>query len=70
MARRNSTATTSHNATRGEAQFLEFSNSSDSPEVLRQRATVFLANKDLVQNVRGLTSQDQARFVDKVDQVR
>lgn len=69
MSKRNSTTTTSPNNTRGEAQLLEFSNSSEPPEASRQRANDLLTSTRLVQNVLGLTPQDQTRFVDKVDQV-
>lgn len=69
MAKRNSVTGTSRNSTREEAQLLEFLNSNEPPEVLEQRAVVFLNNKDLPRSVLGLTLQDQTRFIDKVDQV-
>ena len=55
--------------TRGEAAIQEFANSSLTPEQLKQRAALLLNNKELLRDVQGLGRGDQAKFVDKVDQV-
>ena len=65
MAKKNDAA----NSTNGEAQVLEFANSNLSLEMLTRRATVLLTTKNLVRIVRELTPGDQAKFLDKVDQV-
>ena len=69
MGRTGNGATEPRDSTRGEAAILEFSDSDLSSERLRQRAPLLLNDKGLLRNVRGLTPGDQARFVDKVDQV-
>ncbi|KAF9647758.1 kinase-like protein [Thelephora ganbajun] len=68
MTKGNNAPTVSHISTRGEAQIREFANSNLTPETSRQRAALLLNGKDLARNVRGLTPEDQTRFVDKVDQ--
>ena len=60
---------TSQNPTRGEAAILEFVNSDLAPELSRQRAVPLLKSKNLLRDVRGLTLEGRARFVDKVDEV-
>ena len=57
------------NPARGETAFQEFANGNYTPEQLRQQAASLLDSKELLQNVRGLTPEDQTRFVDKVDRV-
>lgn len=70
MAKRNNPATISLNSTHIEAQILEFSNGDLPPGTSTQRASILLTTtKDLVQNVLGLSPEDQAKFVDKTDQV-
>lgn len=69
MARTVNPFTAPRNSTRGETAIREFSDSSLTPEQLRQRATSLLNNKELLQNVRGLTPEEKTRFVDKADQV-
>ncbi|KAF9644346.1 kinase-like protein [Thelephora ganbajun] len=68
MAKKGNAATASHISTRGEASTQEFANRNLTHEMLRQQATLLLNSKDLVRNVRGLTPEDQTKFVDKVDQ--
>ena len=65
MAKKNDAA----NSTNGEAQVLEFANSNLSLEMLTRRATVLLTTKNLVRIARELTPGDQAKFLDKLDQV-
>ena len=65
MAKKNDAA----NSTNGEAQVVEFANSNLSLEMLTRRATVLLTTKNLVRIVRELTPGDQAKFLDKLDQV-
>lgn len=69
MATKSSTTATPHNSTRGEAAILDFANSNLTLEQTRQRAAVLLNSKQLLQNVLGLTPEDQTKFVDKVNQV-
>ena len=70
MSKNNNAATTSRSSTRVDAQILEFANDNLAHEALTQRATFFLTSfKDLVRNVLELPPEDQAKFVDKIDQV-
>ena len=69
MAKTSKPIAAPRNPTRGEAAIQEFANSSLTPEQLKQRAAPLLNNKELVRDVQGLTREDQAKFVDKVDQV-
>lgn len=62
-------AKASHNSTFRETQILELANSNLSLETVTQRATVLFASKHLVRVVLGLAPQDQAKLVDKIDQV-
>lgn len=48
----------------------EFSNSNLTPEQSKQQAVPLLNSEGLLGTVRGLAPEDQAKFVDKVDQVR
>lgn len=70
MARTSKSIAAPHNSTRGEASIQDFANSNLPSEQLRQRAVSLLNSKELLQNVLGLTPEDQTKFVDKVDQVR
>jgi len=69
MSRKSNTVAVPHNPTRGETSTREFANSNLTPEQSRQRAGTLLNSKELPQNIRGLTPEDQTKFVDKVDQV-
>ena len=69
MARRNNTAGTPHNPTRGEASLREFANGDLTPDMVRQRAAISLSSKDLVRNALGLTPEERQRLIDKFDQV-
>ena len=64
MARTDKVVSTPYNAA-----IQEFLNSNATPKRLRQRAAALLSGKELLRNVRGLTPEDQSRFVDKLDQV-
>jgi len=55
--------------THGEAAIREFANSNLTLEQSRQRAPVLLNDKQLLQNIPGLTPEEQTNFVEKVDQV-
>lgn len=68
MSRKNNTAT-SQNLTRLGAQCRVLANGNLTPEGLRQQAGALLPNKDLPRDILGLSAEDQAKFVDKVDQV-
>ena len=63
------TGTTHRNPTRGEVAIQEFANVNLPPELSRQRAAQLLNSKRLLRNVLGLTSEDQTKFVEKVDEV-
>ena len=69
MARKSNTAAALQSSTRGETPFREFANTSLTPEQSRRRAVPLLNSKDLLRNVRALTPEDQAKFIDKLDQV-
>lgn len=69
MAKRNNAAPTSRTLTREAAQVQDFANSNAPLETLTQQTSALLTTKDLVTNVRALTGEDQAKFVDKADQV-
>lgn len=69
MAKTSKPLAAPRNPTRGEAAIQEFANSSLTPEQLKQRAAPLLNNKELLRDVQGLTREDRAKFVDKVDQV-
>jgi len=70
MTKKSKTVAASRNSTRGETAIREFANSNLTLEQSRQRAAVLLNSKGLLRNVPGLTPEDQAKFVDKIDQVR
>ena len=55
--------------TRGETAIQEFANCDLTSEQLKQRATLLLNSKRLLQSVQGLAPENQMRFMDKVDQV-
>lgn len=57
----------SHNPIPGDAPTREFANSLSPPRILRQQAAPLLTDKDLVQKVLGLATEDQKKFIDKVD---
>ena len=61
---------TPRNPTRGEAAIQEFAISSLTYKQSRQRVALLLKNRELLRDVQGLTPEDQAGFVEKVDQVR
>jgi len=69
MSRKSNAVAAPHNPTRGETSTREFANSNLTPEQSRQRAGTLLNSKELLRNIRGLTPEDQTKFVDKVDQV-
>jgi len=69
MTKKSNTVAASRNSTRGETAIREFANSNLTPEQLKPRAAVLLNNKELLRNVPGLTPEEQARFLDRVDQV-
>ena len=70
MSKKNNVATASRSSTRVDSQILEFASNDLSPEQFTQRAIFFLtAFRDLTRNVLGLPPGDQAKFVDKIDQV-
>ena len=64
------TGTTPRNPTHEEIAIREFTNTDLTPELSRQQAAIFLDDKKLLQNIRGLAPEDQERFVERVDQVR
>jgi len=64
------TAAAPRNPTRGEAVVQGFASSGLTPPQLMRRAAPLLNSKKLLQSVLGLTLENQARFVDKIDQVR
>ena len=70
MSRRGNAAASLQNSTNGETPFREFAYSNLTPEQSKQRAAVLLNSRDLLRNVQGFAPEDQARFIDKVDQVR
>jgi len=70
VAKKNNAATTLQSSTRGEAPFREFANNTLTPEQSRQQAALLLNSKDLLRNLRTLMPEDQAKFIDKADQVR
>ena len=53
----------------GETAIQEFTDTNLAPELLRQRASPLLNDKQLMQIVQGLTPDNQAKFLEKVDQV-
>jgi len=70
VAKRNNAAAALQSSTRGEAPFREFANNTLTPEQSRQQAALLLNSKDLLRNLRTLMPEDQAKFIDKADQVR
>ena len=70
MTKKSNTVAASRNSTRGETAIREFANSNLTPEQSKPRAAILLNNKELLRNVPGLTPEEQARFLDRVDQVR
>ena len=69
MARKSNPTVPLQNSTHGEAPIREFTNSNLTPEQLRQRAATLLNSNELLRDVQSLTPEDQAKFIDKVDQV-
>ena len=61
--------TTPRNLTHGEVAIREFTNTNLTPELSRRQAALLLNCKELLRNIRGLTPEDQMKFVEKVDQV-
>ena len=57
------------NLTRGETAILAFMNGDLLLDQLKQQAARFLVNGELLHEIKGLTSEEQTKFVDKVDQV-
>jgi len=53
---------------RGEPAILNFTNNNLPPELLRQQAAYWIVN-ELLPEIRGLTPEEQRKFVDRVDQV-
>ena len=47
----------------------QFASSNLTPELSKQRAALLLNSEELLRDVQRLTSEDQTRFVDKVDKV-
>lgn len=70
MARNNNAASASLRSTGGVTSIQEILNGDLRSETFRLRAENVLIDKDLVRNVMGMAPQDQARFLDKVDQVQ
>ena len=66
---RNNNAAASQNLTPLGAQCRALANDNLTPEDLRKQACVLLVNKNLPRDILGLPTEDQAKFVDKVDQV-
>ena len=62
-------STASRNPTRGEIAIQELVNRDFKPQLLRQRAAQLLNSKQLLRNVLGLALENQAKFVEKVDEV-
>ena len=60
---------TSGDLTRGETAILTFTNGNLPPDHLKQQAARFIINGELLPEIRGLTQEEQTKFVDKVDQV-
>jgi hypothetical protein len=69
MAKKNNAVPTSHNATGRGTPIRDILNGDLPSEALRLRAGPLLTGKDLVRNIMAMTPQDQAEFLDKVDQV-
>ena len=69
MAETSRAGTASHYPTRGETSIQEFVNTEFTPQLLRQRASQLLNSEQLLQNVLGLTLDDQTKIVEKVDEV-
>jgi hypothetical protein len=65
MVNQNNTTVTPRNSTGG-GTLIQVS----LPEPSTQHASVLLTSKDLVRNLKVMTPEDQAKFVNKVDQVR
>jgi hypothetical protein len=57
-------------AARGEFTVHEFINSTLPPEQLKLIAVYLLNSEELPRRVRGLTPENQVRFLDRVNQVR
>ena len=57
------------NPTGGGAPIQQFLNSELPPGTLRQQSAKLLTSKDLVRNIRGMSREDQKKFIDKADQV-
>jgi len=56
-------------AIRGEPAILNFTNSELPLELLRPQAAHWIVNEQLLPEIRGLTPEEQSKFVDRVDQV-
>ena len=69
MTRTSKAVAAPRNPARGGTSIQEFANNNLVPELSRQRAAVLLDSRELLQDIRGLTAEDQTRFLDKADQV-
>lgn len=69
MARKDNPVAAPPNSTSLRTSIREFLNSSLSFEQLKQWAANLLTAKDLAQNLQGMPTDDQTKFVDKLDQV-
>jgi len=70
MARTRKIAILNRDSTRGVAAIQEIAKSNLTSKQLRQRVAPVLNSEELLENVRGLATEDQTQFVGKVDQVR
>ena len=71
MARTGKTAVPApRNQTRGEAPFQEFADNNPTPGLSRRQEALLLNDRKLLRTIRGLTPEDQVKFVEQVDQVR
>ena len=69
MTKTSNAGAASRGPTRGKATLQEFTNTNFTPRLLTQRATQLLNSKQLLRNVLGLALENQAKFVEKVDEV-
>lgn len=69
MAKHKSSTTSPQNSAQGATLILEFANDKLTPEASRKQVTPLFNSKDLVQDILTLTQEDQAKLIDKVDQV-
>ena len=64
------TTAASRGPTRGETVIQEFANSTSTPRESGRKAASLLSSKELLEDIRRLTPEDQMKFVDKIDRVR